>query len=171
MDEKGGSGLEEERRLAYVGITRARKRLFISYASSRRVHGQWQSSIPSRFVGELPDENISEDIEDGMIGARSTRPNTEFAHLQPTAASGYGPGWSRLQERRKSGFTPARPPAEGAQTIAGLNEYDVGDRVFHQKFGNGNVRSVEGDKLYINFDKAGQKKVVASFISLVRKGG
>ncbi|MCE2516860.1 MAG: UvrD-helicase domain-containing protein, partial [Alphaproteobacteria bacterium] len=171
LDEKGGSGLEEERRLAYVGITRARRKLFISYASSRRVHGLWQSAVPSRFVGELPEENINEDIEQGMISATNARPNTDFAQLQPSAASGYGPGWARLQERRKSGFTPARPPAEGAQVIAGLSEYEVGDRVFHQKFGNGNVRSVEGDKLNIAFDKAGQKKVVASFVELVRKGG
>lgn len=171
LDEKGGSGLEEERRLAYVGITRARRKLFISYASSRRVHGLWQSAVPSRFVAELPEDNISEDIEQGMISATNSRPNTNFDMLQPSAASGYGPGWSRLQERRKLGFTPARAPKEGGQGIAGISDYNIGDRVFHQKFGNGNVKSVEGDKLNIAFDKAGQKKVVASFISLVRKGG
>ncbi len=171
LDEKGGGGLEEERRLAYVGITRARRRLFISYASSRRVHGMWQSAVPSRFIGELPEENVNEDIEQGMINATNARQTTDFSQLQPTAASGYGPGWKRLQERRQSGFSPTQAPKEGAQGLTGSSEYQVGDRVFHQKFGNGNVRSVEGDKLNIAFDKAGEKKVVAGFVSLVRKGG
>ena len=171
LDEKGGSGLEEERRLAYVGITRARHRLFISYASSRRVHGLWQSAVPSRFLSELPKENVNEDIEQGMISATNARQVTDFAQLQPTAASGYGPGWKRLQERRQSGFSPSQAPKEGSQGLTGVSDYDIGDRVFHQKFGNGNVRSVEGDKLNIAFDKAGEKKVVASFVTLVRKGG
>ena len=115
LDEKGGSRLEEERRLAYVGITRARHRLFISYASSRRVHGLWQSSVPSRFLTELPKENVNEDIEQGMINATNARQVTDFAQLQPTAASGYGPGWKRLQERRQSGFSPSQAPKEGLQ--------------------------------------------------------
>ena len=171
LDEKGGSGLEEERRLAYVGITRARLRLFISYASSRRVHGLWQSAVPSRFLGELPEDNVSEDIEQGMINATNARQVTDFSQLQPTAAAGYGPGWKRLQERRQSGFIPSQAPKEGGQGLTGVSDYDIGDRVFHQKFGNGNVQSVEGDKLNIAFDKAGDKKVVAGFVTLVRKGG
>jgi len=171
LDEKGGAGLEEERRLAYVGITRARRIVHISYASSRRVHGLWQSAIPSRFMAELPGGNIREETEQGMISATGAAVNTDFTQLMPTAASGYGPGWTRLQERRRSGLTPARAPAEHSPGLHGTSEYQPGDRVFHQKFGNGNVLSVDGDKLSIAFDKAGQKKVVAGFVSLVRKGG
>ena len=171
LDEKGGGGLEEERRLAYVGITRAKRKLFISYASSRRVHGLWQSAVPSRFIGELPQENTHEDIEHGMVSATGQHQISDFSSLAPTAASGYGPGWRRLKERQQSGYAPARAPAEHQSGISGLSDYDIGDRVFHMKFGNGNVRSVEGDKLNIDFDKAGQKKVVASFVELVRKGG
>jgi len=170
LDEKGSAGLEEERRLAYVGITRAKRKLYLSYASSRRVHGLWQSAVPSRFLLELPKENIEEDLEQGMINATNARPSTDFALLQPTAASGYGPGWRRLKERQQSGYEPARAPAEGQSGLSGISAFDIGDRVFHQKFGNGNIRSVEGDKLNIAFDKAGIKKVVASFVELVRKG-
>ena len=171
LDEKGGSGLEEERRLAYVGITRARRKLMISYASSRRVHGLWQSAVPSRFITELPKDNIDEDLEQGMVSATGQTNFSDFSSLQPSASSGYGPGWRRLKERQQSGFAPARAPSEHQSGITGLSDYNIGDRVFHQKFGNGNVRSVEGDKLNIDFDKAGQKKVVASFVELVRKGG
>ena len=171
LDEKGGSGLEEERRLAYVGITRARRKLMISYASSRRVHGLWQSSVPSRFITELPKDNIHEDLEQGMVSATGQTMITDFSTLQPSASSGYGPGWRRLKERQQSGYAPAKAPSEHQSGITGLSDYDIGDRVFHQKFGNGNIRSVEGDKLNISFDKAGDKKVVASFVTLVRKGG
>lgn len=170
LDEKGGAGLEEERRLAYVGITRARRRLHISYASSRRVHGLWQSAIPSRFLTELPADNIHEDTEQGMINATGAAINADFTQLTPTASSGYGPGWARLKERRRTGLTPARAPAEHSPGLMGSSSIEAGDRVFHQKFGNGNVISKDGDKLTIAFDKAGEKKVVAGFVSLVRKG-
>ncbi|NDA08773.1 MAG: DNA helicase II, partial [Alphaproteobacteria bacterium] len=170
LDEKGGAGLEEERRLAYVGITRARRKLHISYASSRRVHGLWQSAIPSRFLTELPADNIHEDTEQGMINATGAAINADFTQLTPTASSGYGPGWARLKERRRTGLTPARAPAEHSPGLMGSSSIEAGDRVFHQKFGNGNVISKDGDKLTIAFDKAGEKKVVAGFVSLVRKG-
>ncbi|XDZ66264.1 ATP-dependent helicase [Alphaproteobacteria bacterium LSUCC0684] len=171
LDEKGGAGLEEERRLAYVGITRARRRLHISYASSRRVHGLWQSAVPSRFMAELPGENIREETEQGMIPATGAAINTDFSQLTPTAASGYGPGWARLKERQRNGLAPARAPAEHSPGLVGASAFQPGDRVFHQKFGNGDVMSVDGDKLSIAFDKAGDKKVVAGFVTLVRKGG
>jgi len=171
LDEKGGAGLEEERRLAYVGITRARRRLHLSYASSRRVHGLWQSAIPSRFLTELPADNIHEETEQGMIHATGAAINTDFNQLTPTAASGYGPGWARLKERRRTGLTPARAPGEHSPGLVGSSSIEPGDRVFHQKFGNGNVLSKDGDKLSISFDKAGEKRVVAGFVSLVRKGG
>ncbi|ADE40564.1 ATP-dependent helicase [Candidatus Puniceispirillum marinum] len=158
MDENGAIGLEEERRLAYVGITRARKNVHISFASSRRVHGQWQSAIPSRFVQELPAENIIEDMAQGM-GIGRVSPAYISGASDIVGQQGYGPGWRRMANRQQQG-TENRFVAEtnGAAFIRG-------DRVFHQKFGMGNVVNVEGDKLEISFDKAGHKKVVSGFVS------
>ena len=130
LDEKGMAGLEEERRLAYVGITRARQKLYISYAASRRVHGLWQNGAVSRFIGELPPEHLIEESEQTMGGMR--RP--------VNAASSYS-----------------------------KNDYRIGDRIFHQKFGNGNVIAVDGDNLEVDFDKAGEKTLKASFVKKVPK--
>ena len=158
MDENGAIGLEEERRLAYVGITRARKNVHISFASSRRVHGQWQSAIPSRFVQELPAENIIEDMAQGMgIGRVSPAYITGASGI--VGQQGYGPGWRRMADRQQQG-TDNQFVAESSGAA-----FIRGDRVFHQKFGMGNVVNVEGDKLEISFDKAGHKKVVSGFVS------
>ena len=158
MDENGAIGLEEERRLAYVGITRARKNVHISFASSRRVHGQWQSAIPSRFVQELPAENIIEDMAQGM-GIGRTSPAYISGASGLVGQQGYGPGWQRMADRQQQG-TDNRFVAESSGAA-----FIRGDRVFHQKFGMGNVVNVEGDKLEISFDKAGHKKVVSGFVS------
>ena len=171
MDENGAVGLEEERRLAYVGITRARRDLFISFANSRRIHGQWQSSIPSRFVQELPPENIIEDMEQGMGLGRVTAARLGDASgtngfganggygAGDYSAGGYGAGWRRMAARRAE-------PAEGNWEPANnKTEFTTGDRVFHQKFGMGNILTIDGDKLLIAFDKAGHKKVVSGFVS------
>ena len=158
MDENGAIGLEEERRLAYVGITRARKNVHISFASSRRVHGQWQSAIPSRFVQELPVENIIEDMAQGM-GIGRTSPAYISGASGLVGQQGYGPGWRRMADRQQQG-TDNRFVAESSGAA-----FIRGDRVFHQKFGMGNVVNVEGDKLEISFDKAGHKKVVSGFVS------
>jgi len=166
MDENGAVGLEEERRLAYVGITRARRDLFISFANSRRIHGQWQSSIPSRFVQELPPENIIEDREQGMGLGRVTAARlgdalgtNGFGANGGYGAGGYGAGWRRMAARRAE-------PAEGNWEPANnKTEFTTGDRVFHQKFGMGNILTIDGDKLLIAFDKAGHKKVVSGFVS------
>ena len=166
IDENGAIGLEEERRLAYVGITRARRHVQLSFAGSRRIHGQWQSAIPSRFVQELPPETVIEDMAQGLGGAV---PFGRAAQAQLTGGAafsgsgdmrgGYGPGWRRMAERQAanadSGFTPNRNKTEFAN----------GERVFHQKFGMGNIIHIDGDKLEIAFDKAGHKKVVAGFVS------
>ena len=135
LDEKGMAGLEEERRLAYVGITRARQKLYISYAASRRVHGLWQNGAVSRFIGELPPEHIIEESDQGMRGMR--RP------------------------------VNARPVNEAGSYSK--NDYRIGDRIFHQKFGNGNVIAVDGDNLEVDFDKAGEKTLKASFVKKVPK--
>lgn len=171
MDENGAVGLEEERRLAYVGITRARRDLFISFANSRRIHGQWQSSIPSRFVQELPPENIIEDMEQGMGLGRVTAARLGDASgtngfganggygAGDYSAGGYGAGWRRMAARRAE-------PADGNWEPANnKTEFTIGDRVFHQKFGMGNILTIDGDKLLIAFDKAGHKKVVSGFVS------
>lgn len=168
LDEKGATGLEEERRLAYVGITRSRKRLYISYASSRRVHGLWQSGIPSRFLAELPSDHLVEETEQGMASG-TTRPVTFDTMPVPSAAGGYGPGWTRLRERRQTGYLPSKAPSENKFGLTGKSDFTPGDRVFHQKFGNGNVVSVDGDKLTIDFDKAGEKKLVAGFVERTKK--
>ena len=158
IDESGAVGLEEERRLAYVGITRARKNLFISSASSRRIHGQWQSAIPSRFIQELPPEHIIEDLAQGMASGLGF-PRATLARLDVTATNDYGPGWRRMTARREENAVNGWKPDNN------VTDFADGDRVFHQKFGMGNIRSIDGDKLEIAFDKAGHKKVVAGFVS------
>jgi DNA helicase-2/ATP-dependent DNA helicase PcrA len=152
MEESGAAGLEEERRLAYVGITRARKRVRISFAANRRVYNQWQSAIPSRFIDELPPEHVESAGESGLYGSR----------LAPTAGDAFAHG-SWAPTRR--GAPPAGPVIEGTGVRSGEGEgYRPGDRCFHLKFGMGTVTTVEGDKLTIQFDKAGTKKVVAAFV-------
>jgi DNA helicase-2/ATP-dependent DNA helicase PcrA len=158
IDESGAVGLEEERRLAYVGITRARHRLYISFASSRRIHGQWQSAIPSRFVQELPPENIVEDMAQGMPSGLGFGRSTS-ARLDVAATHGYGPGWRRMAAQQQNKSENSWQPGNNT------TDFSAGDRVFHQKFGMGNIRSIDGDKLEIAFDKAGHKKVVAGFVS------
>ncbi|MGC6518342.1 MAG: ATP-dependent helicase [Candidatus Puniceispirillaceae bacterium] len=164
LDENGGAGLEEERRLGYVGITRARRNLFISFAANRRVHGLWQACIPSRFVAELPRDHIREDMAQGLSIGRS-EPIMIGSADDRVGQAGYGPGWQRAASRKgqMTGTPPARD-AEGWTPQTGSSAFAKGERVFHQKFGMGNIRAVEGDKLEIAFDRAGRKKVVASFV-------
>ena len=169
IDENGAVGLEEERRLAYVGITRARKRIFLSFAGSRRIHGQWQSSIPSRFVQELPPETVIEDIAQGLggsipFGRAAQAQLAGGGAFDDTPRSGYGPGWRRMAARQMG--TQQGKAEQDHFLPTGKNDgFVAGDRVFHQKFGMGNVVHVDGDKLEIAFDKAGHKKVVAGFVS------
>ena len=164
LDESGGAGLEEERRLAYVGLTRARRNVYISFAANRRIHGLWQSSIPSRFVGELPAEHINEDMAQGL-SLGSVEPVLVGALAERAGQPGYGPAWKRLATRLKgTSATPARD-RDGWLPQSGKHDLKTGERVFHQKFGMGTIDAVEADKLEILFDKAGLKKVVASFVS------
>ena len=164
LDESGGAGLEEERRLAYVGLTRARRNVYISFAANRRIHGLWQSSIPSRFVGELPAAHINEDMAQGL-SLGSVEPVLVGALAERAGQPGYGPAWKRLATRLKgTSATPARD-RDGWLPQSGKHNLKTGERVFHQKFGMGTIDAVEADKLEILFDKAGLKKVVASFVS------
>ena len=179
MDESGLKGLEEERRLAYVGVTRAEEVCTISFAANRRVYGQWQSALPSRFIDELPSEHVDVLTPPGLYGggygaagmAANASPATQSMvgsdiFDRVSKADVYNsPGWKRLQERGAQ--RSMRQPSESKHMtidLTAISEFTLGDRVFHQKFGYGEVLGIEGDKLGIEFDKAGPKKVVAQYI-------
>jgi len=178
LDETGLSGLEEERRLAYVGLTRARKRAWVSYAANRRIHNQWQSLIPSRFVDELPKDAIDRVVDPGLYGAgRGGEETDEWprGRLGDSGGREFGRFFSggnagrstvaRFGSRRDA-FARERSPRliESASSSRSSGAFGVGDRVFHLKFGYGKVTVAEGDKLEIQFDKAGTKRVMASFV-------
>jgi DNA helicase-2/ATP-dependent DNA helicase PcrA len=168
MDESGLKGLEEERRLAYVGITRAESLCTISFAGNRRVFGQWQSSLPSRFIDEMPSDNVEVLTPPGLYGGGygAVGMNSSL-HDEAMAADAYdSPGWKRLQSNSKRSML-VKPKDKGNFTIDSTanSVFVIGDRVFHQKFGYGEIQNIEGDKLQIDFEKAGNKKVVAKFIT------
>ncbi len=170
MDENGLAGLEEERRLAYVGLTRAKQRIRVSFAANRRVHGSWQSALPSRFITELPEEHTDTVVDEGFYGGSvGFRDNVNAGGFASTYDS---PGWRRAQANRAaSGGVRARPPLIEAQAHSvqtsdpESSQFVLGDRVFHQKFGYGIVNFVEGNKLTVAFDKAGEKKVIDTFVT------
>ena len=168
MDESGVKGLEEERRLAYVGITRAEELCTISFAGNRRVFGQWQSSLPSRFIDELPVDHVDILTPPGLYGGGFGAAGMQSTlHDRAADANVYNsPGWRRMQDRSQ---TRAIASASQAKNIiidaTALPSFGLGDRVFHQKFGYGAVIGVEGDKLEIAFEKSGVKKVVARFVT------
>jgi DNA helicase-2/ATP-dependent DNA helicase PcrA len=144
MDESGNKGLEEERRLAYVGLTRARKRAVVSYAANRRIYANWQSSIPSRFIDELPEAHVERAGSAALARDRLMAAPSVFAN---------GPMVARRPEAWEQTARPARADKIG-----------VGQRVFHQKFGYGRVVATDDDKLDIEFEKAGQKRVMDRFV-------
>ena len=168
MDESGVKGLEEERRLAYVGITRAEQICTISFAGNRRVFGQWQSSLPSRFIDELPEDHVDVLTPPGLYGGGFGAAGMQSSlHDQAASANVYNsPGWRRMQAQSAN-----RPISQARETrtmtidATAVPVFGLGDRVFHQKFGYGAVIATEGDKLEIAFDKAGVKKVVAKFVT------
>lgn len=175
MDESGQKGVEEERRLAYVGITRAEKYCTISFVANRRIYNQWQSAMPSRFIDELPEAHVDvltpPGLYGGSFGAAAPKSGAEGmmrgSQLQEKAAAAdvyNSPGWKRMQSRTQRPH--ARPSAARNAVIeAEVVPYGLGDRVFHQKFGYGAVIEIDNDKLTILFDKAGEKKVIASFVT------
>jgi DNA helicase-2/ATP-dependent DNA helicase PcrA len=174
MDETGLKGLEEERRLAYVGITRAEELCTISFAANRRVYGQWQSQLPSRFIDELPADHVEVLTPPGLYGggygaAGMSQGGSGDSRLEEAAcrADVYNsPGWRRLQARAgERGMSQPREARNAVIDATALSAFTQGDRVFHQKFGYGYVMGIEGDKLDIEFEKAGAKKVVASFVT------
>ena len=219
LDEQGRAGLEEERRLAHVGLTRARKRAKIYFATNRRIHGSWNSTVPSRFLDELPPAHVEVTESKGGfagMGGHGGYGPSRFDDMTAFGSSYNTPGWQRAQRNRPGGrgsggrdefdedsaaYTQddsghggaspmgrGRPREAGAQsfgtnqrnraplTIEGelvakstgtVSPYSVGDRIFHQKFGYGEVVDIDGNKLTIQFDKAGEKRVVDSFVERV----
>lgn len=177
LDEGGLASLEEERRLAYVAITRARKRCTILHAANRRIYGQWTSSIPSRFIAELPEAHIEQEttLSGGasMWRANWSEREDPFAHVardRPGRSQNRGPGWQRALT---TGYdtTPKRiaEPGRSAASYAAKPRSDIarGARVFHEKFGYGEVVGQEGNKLEIEFETTGRKRVIDSFVSVV----
>jgi DNA helicase-2/ATP-dependent DNA helicase PcrA len=181
IDEKGVKGLEEERRLAYVGVTRAKQDARISFAANRLVYGRWTSQLPSRFVDELPLAHVEPQSDTGYYGASTGMKEAKSRWDDaPSFGSGYSsPGWKRAQsftsgQPARSASTPARKAIiEGDGRLIATavpkpgSDWSRGDRVFHQKFGYGAVRAVEGNKLVVAFEKAGEKKVIDSFVEKV----
>jgi DNA helicase-2/ATP-dependent DNA helicase PcrA len=197
LDEQGRAGLEEERRLAHVGLTRARRRAKLYFATNRRIHGTWSTTIPSRFLDELPAASveITESKGGSGWGGSGGYGPSRFDNVESFGSSYTTPGWQRAQANRargskgqaRGGFDEeqssysAREPFSGgfapkkrapltiegelvAKSTGTVSEFSLEDRVFHQKFGYGHVVKVDGNKLTIVFDKAGEKKVVDSFV-------
>jgi DNA helicase-2/ATP-dependent DNA helicase PcrA len=176
MDEGGTQSLEEERRLAYVAITRARQRASIYHAANRRIYGQWVSSIPSRFIAEIPAEHV--DSENSFGGGQSlwranwSAQGDPFAHVaerQPARTMTRGPAWQRATAQ-SSTITRAPAPSErGPAASVGAkarSDLAIGMRVFHEKFGYGDIADIDGNKLEVEFEQAGSKRVLDSFVKL-----
>ena len=190
LDESGLKGLEEERRLAYVGLTRARKKAHILFAGTRMIFGKWQSALPSRFIDELPAEHVEQSAAAGLYGAATAfraaskrrdgsdrdewdqSAGTDEAEDLGNRTGHMGPGWKRAVRK---GFASGR---RGPMTIDGsarhvkrkprpvpVSDFAIGERVFHDKFGYGIVEDVDGDKLEVNFETTGSKKIMDSFVS------
>ncbi len=167
VEEHGLKGLEEERRLAYVGLTRARRQVFVSFAGSRRIHGQWQMAARSRFIAELPAAQVEMASEMGSGAAPSWGAGAAVSTGWSGTSPGWGAAWESARDARnarptlliESGHVPAR-----GQEIKKIGGFAIGDRVFHQKFGYGTVRAVEDNKLAIDFEHAGDKKVMDAFV-------
>ncbi len=169
LDESGAAGLEEERRLAYVGLTRAKKRAYVSFAANRRIYNQWMTAVPSRFVDELPPAQVEVTAAQGLYGsARSQDEDLFGAGRTRTFEREFRPRREadieipkQLRPKRAASAAAQGGPASDKATSNGIRR---GSRVFHQKVGYGKVTAVDGDKLEIAFDKAGSKKVMAGFV-------
>ena len=196
LDDQGKAGLEEERRLAYVGITRARASARIWFASNRRIHGMWNSTVPSRFLDELPDAHVRVEESRGGMGwggssyGGGSYGQSRFDRAEPFAGSSYAtPGWQRAQsnrgrtdggparggfsERAGGRFDAGASGRRGPTVIEGTlvasstgtpSSFRTGERVFHIKFGYGEITGIDGNKLTVQFDKAGEKRVLEAFV-------
>ncbi len=166
MDESGQAGVEEERRLAYVGITRAEEQCTISFAANRRVYGSWQSSMPSRFIDELPPEHVEVLTPPGLYGGGSGYGASDMEEKVVNADAYNSPGWRRMAARTSARGLSQPSEAKGIVIDAqAVSTFTLGDRVHHKALGFGAVVGIEGDKLSIVFENGGAKKVVASFVT------
>ncbi len=171
LDESGTAGLEEERRLAYVGITRARERAEIYFTANRQIYGQWQASIPSRFIDELPPEHVEVKSDTGYFGnhngnmgnAAGGYTGVSESFVESFDKTPRSPGWQRFQKNKTIEGTATRKPISHSGRDKG-NSFKVGERIFHQKFGYGRITSASGNKLDVAFEKAGNKKVLDGFV-------
>jgi len=167
MDDTGRAGLEEERRLAYVGLTRAKRRAYVSYAANRRMYGQWQPTLPSRFIAELPREHTDIVADPGLYPRAGAFEREEWSMARP------GPELARPDLTRvgplgrRPPIIESRPVPQRGVEVRRIGGFAKGDRIFHQKFGYGTVRAVEDNKLAISFDKAGEKMVMDAFVEKV----
>lgn len=170
IDEAGLKGIEEERRLAYVGITRAEELCIISFASNRRVYGQWQSQMPGRFIDEMPAEHVevltSPGLMGGGYGAAAMGYGRSDVEERATRADVYNsPGWQRLQNNQAPRRSQAQPRRSMTIDAEALSAFTLGERVFNQKFGYGTILAMEGDTFEVDFEKAGVKHVKAGFVT------
>jgi DNA helicase-2/ATP-dependent DNA helicase PcrA len=179
LDEQGRAGLEEERRLAYVGLTRARRTASIWFVSNRRIHGMWQTTVPSRFLDELPADHVEVTASKGAGSWGGAYQTSRFDRMDAFGSSYQTPGWQRAQRQTSPGT--GRPDARretqrrGPLTIEGelvakssaAATFSVGERVFHIKFGYGRITEADGNKLTVDFEKAGEKKVLDSFVERI----
>jgi DNA helicase II / ATP-dependent DNA helicase PcrA len=177
LDDSGRAGLEEERRLAYVGLTRAKRRVKIYFATNRRIHGLWQTTIPSRFLDELPESHV-EVVEAAGGAAYGGYAQSRFANMDSYGSSYATPGWQRAKRRsegaernepwplreRETRRSPVQIEGELVARSDAGSAFAKGARVFHSKFGSGTVAAVDGNKLTVDFDKAGRKMVLESFV-------
>ncbi len=170
LEESGVAGLEEERRLAYVGLTRAKRKVWVTFAANRRVHGLWQTSVPSRFVEELPREHVEMASQQGVYG--SAPRGSYWGPLWTLSGPLSRPIRHRAERRGPGAGLMIEGDALRLPDEPGANRgFAAGSRVFHQKFGYGTVTACEGDKLDITFDKAGPKKVLAPFLIPAERAG
>jgi len=174
MDENGVKGLEEERRLAYVGITRSGELCTISFAENRLVYGQWQTALPSRFIDELPESHVDVLASPGRDSGGSgglAAVGTGIIEERAARADVYNsPGWRRLQARKDDRMVSrAGGTGRPAVDLEANSVFTRGDRIFHDKFGYGYVMDIVGEKLDIEFEKAGGKKVIARFVKPVER--
>ena len=209
LDDQGRAGLEEERRLAHVGLTRARRRVKIYFAANRRMHGVWSSNIPSRFLDELPEADVEVTESRGGFSGYGNVGASRFDEMTHFSSGYSTPGWQRARRKKDRGgfeedgavYAADEETADGATPYAtwaaevksrgakaarrksrvpltlegelvarsagAVSDYTIGDRVFHQKFGNGNVTGIDGNKLVVQFDHAGEKRVVDSYVQRV----
>jgi DNA helicase-2/ATP-dependent DNA helicase PcrA len=174
LNEVGGNGIEEERRLAYVGLSRARTRAIISYAYQRRQPQGWQSAQPSRFIREIPSDVVIHQNPSGgdvrdmhMHEVTATMVRDTYARQSSggNRSSAWASGGGSAHLYNPASEKALMPRVSRPESVVANHSFKTGDRVFHEKFGQGNVLAFEGDKLLIQFEAHGLKKIIASFVS------